>query len=144
MEIFPDFQCNLVVFGSIHEKWFVRPGFFVFSGSEVRIFVYRPEFKETNSEDAVNTSFHKHSPCRQVRKLTLTHCRGIRRMHLNSNVSACEQAPVSQFGSSAHGSLLYANSQFVKAVKICTFAFLIIYSLAKHFQKGVTNFGKML
>ena len=33
-------------------------------------------------------------------------------MHLNSNMSACEQAPVSQFGSSAHGSLLRAKSQF--------------------------------
>lgn len=27
-------------------------------------------------------------------------------------MSACEQAPVSQFGSSAHGSLLRAKSQF--------------------------------
>jgi len=44
----------------------------------------------------------------------LAHCRGIRRMHLNSNMSACEQAPVSQFGSSAHGSLLRAKFQFVK------------------------------
>ncbi len=41
----------------------------------------------------------------------LAHCRGIRRMHLNSNMSACEQAPVSQFGSSAHGSLLRAKFQ---------------------------------
>ncbi|MBQ8591787.1 MAG: hypothetical protein IJ485_03435, partial [Lachnospiraceae bacterium] len=39
----------------------------------------------------------------------LAHCRGIRRMHLNSNMSACEQAPVRQFGSSAHGSLLRAS-----------------------------------
>lgn len=52
------------------------------------------------------------SPCRQTRKLALTRCRGVRRMHLNSNMSACEQAPVSQFGSSAHGSLLRANFQF--------------------------------
>ena len=44
-------------------------------------------------------------------KLALVRCRGIRRMHLNSNMSACEQAPVSQFGSSAHGSLLRANFQ---------------------------------
>ena len=42
----------------------------------------------------------------------IAHCRGIRRMHLNSNMSACEQAPVSQFGSSAHGSLLRAKFQF--------------------------------
>lgn len=42
MKNFPDFQCNLVVFGSIQGNWFVRPGFFVFSGSQVRIFVYRP------------------------------------------------------------------------------------------------------
>ena len=41
----------------------------------------------------------------------LAHCRGVRRMHLNSNMSACEQAPVSQFGSSAHGSLLRAKFQ---------------------------------
>ena len=41
----------------------------------------------------------------------LAHCRGVRRMHLNSNMSACEQALVSQFGSSAHGSLLRANFQ---------------------------------
>ncbi|EEG95575.1 hypothetical protein ROSEINA2194_00551 [Roseburia inulinivorans DSM 16841] len=34
-------------------------------------------------------------------------------MHLNSNMSACEQASVSQFGSSAHGSLLRAKFQFV-------------------------------
>jgi len=39
----------------------------------------------------------------------LARCRGIRRMHLNSNMSAREQAPVSQFGSSAHGSLLRAK-----------------------------------
>ena len=44
-------------------------------------------------------------------KLALVRCRGIRRMHLNSNMSACEQAPVSQFGSSAHGLLLRANFQ---------------------------------
>ena len=41
----------------------------------------------------------------------LAHCRGVRRMHLNSNMSACEQAPVSQFGSSAHDSLLCTNFQ---------------------------------
>lgn len=41
----------------------------------------------------------------------LAHCRGVRRMHLNSNMSACEQAPVSQFGSSVHGSLLRAKFQ---------------------------------
>ena len=52
------------------------------------------------------------SPCRQVRKLALTHCRGVRRMHLNSNMSDCEQAPISQFGSSAHGSILRAKFQF--------------------------------
>ena len=46
-------------------------------------------------------------------KLALVRCRGVRRMHLNSNMSACEQAPVSQFGSSAHGSLLHAKFQFV-------------------------------
>ena len=45
-------------------------------------------------------------------KLALVRCRGVRRMHLNSNMSACEQAPVSQFGSSAHGSLLRAKFQF--------------------------------
>ena len=44
----------------------------------------------------------------------LAHCRGVRRMHLNSNMSACEQAPVSQFGSSAHGSLLRANFSLAK------------------------------
>ena len=38
-------------------------------------------------------------------------CRGVRRMHLNSNMSDCEQAPISQFGSSAHGSILRANFQ---------------------------------
>ena len=41
----------------------------------------------------------------------LAQCRGVRRMHLNSNMSVCEQAPVSQFSSSAHGSLLRANFQ---------------------------------
>lgn len=46
-------------------------------------------------------------------KLALVRCRGVRRMHLNSNMSACEQASVSQFGSSAHGSLLRAKFQFV-------------------------------
>lgn len=45
-------------------------------------------------------------------KLALVRCRGVRRMHLNSNMSACEQASVSQFGSSAHGSLLRAKFQF--------------------------------
>ena len=49
------------------------------------------------------------SPCRQTRNLALTRCRGIRRMHLNSNMFACEQAPSHQFGSFAHGSLLRAN-----------------------------------
>ena len=58
---------------------------------------------------AVTYSLQEVSPCRQIRKLALTHCRGVRRMHLNSNMSACEQAPVSQFGSSAHGSLLRAK-----------------------------------
>ncbi|MDD6202853.1 MAG: hypothetical protein PUB13_07950, partial [Lachnospiraceae bacterium] len=43
--------------------------------------------------------------------LVLVRCRGVRRMHLNSNMSACEQAPVSQFGSSEHGSLLRAKFQ---------------------------------
>lgn len=42
MEIFPDFQCNLVVSGSIQKKWLVRPGFSIFNGSQARIFVYRP------------------------------------------------------------------------------------------------------
>ena len=44
-------------------------------------------------------------------KLALVRCCGVRRMHLNSNMSACEQASVSQFGSSAHGSLLRAKFQ---------------------------------
>jgi len=57
------------------------------------LFVYRAGPKKTNSEDAVNIGFHKLSPCRQVRKLMLTHCRGIRRMHLRTNVSACVRAP---------------------------------------------------
>ena len=38
-------------------------------------------------------------------------CRGVRRMHLNSNMSGCEHAPISQFGSSAHGSILRAKFQ---------------------------------
>ena len=36
-------------------------------------------------------------------------------MHLNSNMSACEQARVSQFDSSAHGSFLRAKFQFARA-----------------------------
>ena len=52
-------------------------------------------------------------------KLALVRCRGVRRMHLNSNMSACEQAPVSQFGSSAHGSLLRANFQLSEELKAC-------------------------
>ena len=51
------------------------------------------------------------SPCRQTHKLPLVRCRGVRRMHLNSNMSDCEQAPISQFGSSAQGSLLRAKFQ---------------------------------
>ena len=35
-------------------------------------------------------------------------------MQLNSNMSVCEQASVSKFGSSAHGSLLRAKFQFLK------------------------------
>ena len=57
------------------------------------LFAYGAGSKKTDSEDAVNIGFHKHSPCRQVRKLMLTHCRGIRRMHLRTNVSACVRAP---------------------------------------------------
>ena len=45
MEIFLDFQCNLVASGSIQKKWLARPGFSIINGSQVRIFVYRPEFK---------------------------------------------------------------------------------------------------
>ena len=33
------------------------------------------------------------SPCRHTRKLALTRCRGVRRMHLRSNAPACVQAP---------------------------------------------------
>ena len=50
----------------------------------------------------------------------LAHCRGIRRMHLNSNMSACERAPVSQFGSSAHGSLL-AQISVIRSVAVPIF-----------------------
>jgi len=46
-----------------------------------------------------------------VRKRKLANCRGIRRMHLRSNVSACEQAPARQFGSDAHGSNLRAKQE---------------------------------
>ena len=56
-----------------------------------------------------NFQFHELSPCRQTHKLALVRCRGIRRIHLNSNMSAREQAPGSQFGSSAHGSLQRAR-----------------------------------
>jgi len=43
---------------------------------------------------------HADKLAKQVRLLY-----GIRRMHFRTNVSACVQAPISQFGSSAHGSL---------------------------------------
>ena len=42
-------------------------------------------------------------------KLTLVRCRGIRRMHLRSNMLSRVQAPGRQFDSSAHGSLLHAK-----------------------------------
>ena len=58
------------------------------------------------------------SPCRHIATLCVAQCRGVRRMHLNSNMSACEQAPVSQFGSSAHGSLLRAKFQFIEVISI--------------------------
>jgi len=49
-------------------------------------------------------------PCRQTRKLALTRCRGVRRMHLKQNVSGWEQAPTqTHFILSAHGSLLRAS-----------------------------------
>ena len=41
--------------------------------------------------------------------MLMSRCRA---MHQHLNVSDCEQAPVSQFGSSAHGPLLRAKSQF--------------------------------
>ncbi len=44
-------------------------------------------------------------------KLALVRCRDVRRMHLRTNVPARVQAPGSQFGSSAHGSLLRAKFQ---------------------------------
>ena len=40
----------------------------------------------------------------------LARCRGVRRMHLRTNIPARVQAPGRQFGSSAHGSLLRAFS----------------------------------
>ena len=49
------------------------------------------------------------SPCRHTRKLTLARCRGVRRIHLDSNMPAREQAPGSQFGPDVHGSLLRAK-----------------------------------
>ena len=53
-------------------------------------------------------------PCRQTYQLTLVRCRGVRRMHLRTNVPARVRAPGSQFGSSAHGSLLRAKKEFSK------------------------------
>ena len=67
----------------------------------------------------------------------LAHCRGIRRMHLNSNMSACEQAPVSQFGSSAHGSLLRAKFQSSDEIESAhEFEFIVLK------EKGSTNENK--
>ena len=43
-------------------------------------------------------------PCRPLATY-VARCRGVRRIHLRSNVSARERAPSSQFGSSVHGSL---------------------------------------
>ena len=57
---------------------------------------------------------HRISHADRLASLQLARCRGIRRMHLNSNMSAREQAPVSQFGSSAHGSLLRAHRKDIK------------------------------
>ena len=44
-------------------------------------------------EQLENFQFVGASPCRQTRKLALTRCRGVRRMHLRSNAPACVQAP---------------------------------------------------
>ena len=67
-------------------------------------------------------------------KLALVRCRGIRRMHLNSNMSACEQAPVSQFGSSVHGSLLRANFQSCEEIESNrNFEFVEIFIMKKIF-----------
>ena len=53
------------------------------------------------------------SPCRQVRKLTLTHCRGVRRIVHCLNMLLCVQAPNEQYLATVqHGSLLRANFQF--------------------------------
>ena len=41
--------------------------------------------------------------------LRVARCRGIRRIHLNTNMPTREQAPGSQFGSDVHGSLLRAE-----------------------------------
>ena len=62
-----------------------------------------------NKRPTFSQQVYRHA---DTHKFALVRCRGVRRMHLNSNMSACEQAPVSQFGSSAHGSLLRAKSQF--------------------------------
>ena len=70
-------------------------------------------------------------------KLALVRCRGVRRMHLNSNMSACEQAPVSQFGSSAHGSLLRAKFQSSDEIESAhEFEFIVLK------EKGSTNENK--
>lgn len=63
-----------------------------------------------NKRPTFSQQVYRHA---DTHKPALVRCRGVRRMHLNSNMSACEQASVSQFGSSAHGSLLRAKFQFV-------------------------------
>ena len=44
-------------------------------------------------EQLENFQFVGASPCRQTRKLALTRCRGVRRMHLRTNAPACVRAP---------------------------------------------------
>ncbi len=61
------------------------------------------------------------SPCRQTHNLALAHCRGIRRMHLNWNVPACEQAPISQFGYLRMAHCYAKDFSLTPRVKACVY-----------------------
>ncbi len=72
----------------------------------------KPKTSETNSglrSLAMPRTRHANKPAMPTdSQAELARCRGIRRIHLNANVPAREQAPGSQFGPSVHGSLLRA------------------------------------
>ena len=64
-------------------------------------------------------------------KLVLVRCRGVRRMHLRSNATACVQAPDEQYLDTVqHGSLLRAKFQSYGEFEIgCYTAYILVFEI---------------